>query len=62
MGTREKNTPEKIFITPEMVKAGVEVLQDSGISEYEMDGPDGVLVSRIFVAMINAAPSAADHR
>ena len=50
----EKCTELDREVTPEMIEAGVRVLWESGALETVMDGPDQLLVQKIFVAMSRA--------
>jgi hypothetical protein len=51
----------EIEVTPAMIEAGVRVLWDSAMVEQPMDGPDQLVVERIFVAMSRAAVSQSCH-
>ncbi len=41
----------RLEMTPEMIEAGMRVLQDSGRLEYEAPGSDELLVTAVFQAM-----------
>ena len=54
--TKKKALPNSAALsdleaTPEMIEAGVHVLQNSGRLEYEAPGPDELLVTAIFREM-----------
>lgn len=42
----------EIEVTPQMIEAGVKVIQDSGRLSLEADGPDHLLVQSILVAAL----------
>jgi hypothetical protein len=46
----ERDGPDEIEITPEMIEAGLCVLWDSGAVENPMDA-DRILIRKIFLAM-----------
>ena len=48
---------EKIKITPRMVKAGTKVLWDSCLTEHPMDGPDQLVIRRVYEAMRRLEPT-----
>jgi hypothetical protein len=53
---KSAGAPEaEIEVTPAMIEAGVRVLWDSAMVEQPMDGPDQLVIERIFLEMSRVA-------